>query len=413
MILTALLALASPAFAAGPEIFDARDLRAEVQQESRREYERRVRAHGRQWVTAPTEACQSGVTGFKSTVHALFRTRCTHCHDVNADIKQGPPFAVADPAESYSRVSRLVNWDDYVHSYLVTKGGNRHCVGYGYDCATGAPEIQAALEAWWKGGEADCPRLGRFFTARLPLPANLPVGKDAWVPMRFDLSDIDPALDGAVFEIEVQQFAAPNDPSPGAYRFRKPRVASVLNHVHVKGIRVLVNGKFDSFADAYVPLELTVGAAPIPADSRKPLPHPVLSADPLIVTQDKASGDVISIAFEELKAVAQLPACKALASYQKNVLPTLRARNCFYCHSGGDQNLPGDDSHGALSRLSFAGNDAALCARLLQRVTPWNAQISPLISYPLKGSYEHPRIIPSVSEVSPGWLDWMAAELSP
>jgi hypothetical protein len=397
----AALLLGSPAFAGSPDVDRA----------SQKEYQRRVAARGAQWVD-PAQ-CQAGVTAFTNSVHALIRTHCTHCHDVNADIRQGPPFAVADPADSYSRVSRLVNWDDPNSSYFITKGGNRHCVGYGYDCATGAPELEAALNSWWTSGESTCPRLGNFFTAQLPLPANLPVGRDNWVPMRFDLSNVDPSLDQALFEIEVQHFAAPADPSPGAYRFRKPRLASVLNPVHLKGIRVLVNGKWDSFADAYVPLEITVGSAPIPADARKPLPHPVLSADPLIVTEDKPSGDVISIAFEGLNAVAQAPRCKALTLYQSNVAPTLKARNCYYCHSGGDQNLPGDDSNGALSRLSFAGTDAALCSRLLQRVTPWNPQISPLISYPLKGSWEHPRIIPSVSEVSPSWTDWINAELAP
>jgi hypothetical protein len=356
--------------------------------------------------------CQAGVTAFTNSVHQLIRTHCTHCHDVNADIRQGPPFAVADPGDSYSRVSRLVNWNDPNSSYFITKGGDRHCVGYGYDCATGAPELEAALNAWWTNGESSCPRLGNFFTAQLPLPQNLPVGRDTWVPLRFDLSDIDPSLDQALFEIEVQWFSQPASPSPGAYRFRKPRLASVLNPVHLKGIRVLVNGKWDSFADAYVPLEITVGDAPIPSDPKKPLPHPVLSADPLIVTEDKPTGDVISIAFEGLNAVAQSPRCKSLSLYQSNVVPTLKARNCFFCHSGGDQNLPGDDSRGAVSRLSFSGTDATVCSKLIQRVTPWNPQISPLVSYPLKADWEHPRIIPAVDEVSP-WYDWINAELAP
>jgi hypothetical protein len=409
---TALFAFGGRAFGEnpvyqGPEIFDSTAYHQEVQKQSERAVEQRNVAAGHQFDT-----CQAGVTAFTSSVHALIRTHCTHCHDVNADIRQGPPFAVADPTDSYGRVERLVNWDNLAQSYLVTKGGNRHCVGYGFDCQTGPDEIMAALNAWWSGGESTCPRLGNFFSDEVVLPAGLPTGADSWVKMRWDLSNIDPSLDGALFEVEAQQFAAPNGTVKGAYRFRKPRLASVLNPVHVKGIRILVNGKFDSFADEYVTVDQTVAAAPIPSDASAPLPHAVLSADPLIVSEDQGvAADKLSLGFDVLQAVAMPPKCKALPLYQKGVVPAINARNCYYCHGGGSQNLPGTEP--ARSRLSFAGDDAGLCAKLVQRATAWNPQISPLIAYPLKGAFEHPRIIPSVSEVFPGWTNWIAAEFGP
>jgi hypothetical protein len=392
--------------------FGTRAFADDVDQKSMFEYVKRIEARGHQW-RIKDDSCAAGIAAYKDSVHALVRTHCTHCHGDNPDIKHALQFALEDPAASRSAVERLVNWDDYQHSFFITQGGNGHCVPNGYDCQTGPADLIAAVDAWWKNGESTCPRLGKFFTDPAPLPAGLPVGTQNWVPMRWDLSGIDPSLDGAIFEVEVQQFAAPSDTTPGAYRFRKPRLATVLNPVHIKGIRVLVNGKFDSYADEYVPVEVTVGSQAIPADPTKPLPHPVLSADPLIVTEDKPAGDQISVGFEDLTAVAKQPVCKALPLYQKSVLPTIKARNCYYCHSGGDQGLPGDDSHGAVSRLSFAGTDAALCARLVQRVTAWNPEISPLISYPLKGSYGHAHVIPSVEEVSPGWLDWITAETAP
>jgi hypothetical protein len=407
----AVLAAVSVSASDRPEILDSAAYRAEMDRWSEQEVEKRRQVGGHVF-----RACDAGIAAFRTSVHSLIRARCVACHDVNATVRQGPPFAVADPAESYSRVERHVKWDDRPNSYLVIKGGNRHCVGYGFDCATGPEDLRAVVEQWWTGGESSCPRLGKYFTQPQKLPANLPTGRDSWVAMRFDLSEIDPSLDGAIFEIEVQHFAQPGDGLPGAYRFRKPRLASVLNPVRLKGIKVLINGKYDAFANGYVPLELTVGAAPIPADPKIPLPHPVLSADPLIVAQDLASGDQISIAFDDLKAVAVVPGCRSLALYQKGVVPTLNARKCTYCHGGNDPNEPPPTDPmmiQARKRLSFAGNDAALCGKLLQRVTPWNHRISPLIAYPLKGIYDHPRIIPSISEVSPGWLDWMAAELAP
>jgi hypothetical protein len=351
------------------------------------------------WQTSfePRDTCDQGLTAFQNSVHALVRERCVACHERGP----GPAFAVPDVAQSYAHILRYVNFDDIPNSYFVTKGGNMHCQLYGVNCQTNQADVEAVLRGWWDAGEDSCPRKGRFFSEAVALPTELPSRQQGFVPMRWSLQTIDQSLlRGAVFEVEVQKFADAGQDAPGAYRFRKPRLASPDKHLRVENVKLLVNGKFDVLANAYTAIASSVTAKAIP--SAGALGQPVLSAKPMIVPEDIAGADKIVVSFEVLQQESAARTCRAQTSFTQNVLPVVTARNCRGCH--------GDAAQVAGQRFFMSADNGALCNEFLQRVDFNVLMNSPLIDYPLRGANDHARIIPRLDEVTPAWTDWIRAE---
>lgn len=355
--------------------------------------------------------CDAGLTAFKNTVFPLVRNHCHECHDGTGNgPSTGPAFAVPDPVQAYDQVKARTDFSNIPQSIFVVTGGNRHCLSRGGkpDCGASHDDVLAAVNAWWTQGEQTCNELGTLVTTALTLPATLPTKDQGFQTLKWDLGTIDPTLKGTVFEVDAQHFATPTASTKGAYRFREPRVATATSPIFVKGIKLAVNGAYDVRANTYTTVRQTVEPALMPTDGAALLPFPALSPFTLIVLQDKPSGDTLEVAFEHLN-VSTPVACKAMAKFQP-IADLLAARNCYACHGGGPDQQPGTAP--ARQRLPLTGDLTAICGQALQRMDRFNPSGSVFISYPLRGSNEHPRVIPQTNEIEPAWSEWVAAELA-
>jgi hypothetical protein len=360
----------------------------------------------------PREApCAAGLAAFKNTVFPLVRTHCYECHDGTGDGPAvGPAFAVDDPVQSYEQVKERVDFSNIPQSTFVVTGGNRHCLSKGGapDCGASAEDVLTAVNHWWTQGENTCNELGKLVTTALALPSTLPTKDQGFQTIRWDLGTIDASLKGVVFEVGAQHFALPTAATKGAYRFREPRIATGTNPIFVKDVKLAINGNYDVRANTYTTIRQTIEPGKMPTDGAAPLPFPSLSPFTLIVLQDKPSGDTLEVAFEHLNTSTAI-ACKATDKF-KPIVDLMGARDCYGCHGGGPGGLPGTDP--ARQRLSLSGDLATVCRQALQRMDRFNPPGSVFISYPLRGSNEHPRVIPQTNEIEPAWSEWVAAELA-
>ena len=350
--------------------------------------------------------CEAGLQAFRGTVHNFVQTSCTRCH---GGAGPGPGFAVPNAEESYRQILRYVNFNDVGASRFVEIGGNYHCFNaYGFDCGVQTPEpVRAAVESWWRGGQEGCPEAGNFFSADVAIPANLPPRGENYVMLRFDLSSLGEEFYGVFLELEAQKFADATPDYRGAYRFRRPRLATPEHTIALRGLRVLVNGHWDTLADRYVMIDTVVSPHAMPTNPAQALPFPVLSSDPLIVPIEKTGLDRISVSFDAI-ALAPERQCRSLETFTRRVLPVLEARSCFHCHGGGTQNSGGVGT--AVQRMSLAGTHAEICKTALERIDFMTPRSSPWISFPLRGVFNHPRLITSPAEIFPAWTDWIQAE---
>jgi hypothetical protein len=349
---------------------------------------------------SPRTGCQQGIDAFGKTLHVMLRTYCAHCHDTAGP---GPAHSVDDVQQSYAAIMGYVNWSDMDNSYLVTKGGNLHCLHeYGYDCKMTGTDIQAQLHAWWDQGQKSCPAGGKYVSKPAAVPSPLPSGSD-FAPIEWDLNAL---VDGATLDAEIQQFA--DSRGQTYYLVRKPRLNTPKHTLHVENIAFLVNGKLDSFANEFSMVQATVPPLGDVVEG-DPSPYPVLSSSVAMVMQDQAGKDELSVTFETLDA-ATAPVCKHLDMYRQSVVPAVAARGCYSCHGGGDEHLAGRPP--ANQMMNMDGDDAAVCATLLLRANGMIASDAPLISYPLRGTFGHPIVFISPDEILPDWSNWIAAEHS-
>lgn len=357
--------------------------------------------------TRGSGACAPGLEAFRQTVHPFVRQHCTRCHSADpASPDQGPPFAVVDAAQGYGDLLKRVNFADIPRSRLVTKGGNYHCkTEYGFDCGVKSVEqVIPVVRAWWDQGQQSCPDSGKLFSPALAVPADLPPRGERFARMRFRLDTIGANFTGAELQFEIQKFAEPTSDRPGAYRIRRPRLVSPRRHLRVSAIRVLINGMWDPLADRYVSVDRTVGKQAMSAGGLYGEQFPTLAADSLIILQDKAQGDTISVSFEQLEVMSDPPACAELPVFRSQVLPVMQARACLHCHG------PSGVDPRAKAVLDLSGSAEAVCASALERSDLNLPTASPWVAYPFRGLFGHPRVIPSASEVFPAWSDWMKLE---
>ena len=353
--------------------------------------------------TADGVDCPGGFAAFQNTIFPLMRDHCATCHAPNANpAADGPFFAVENPASSYASVLRYQDFDQIATSYFVTKGGTM-------TPDTTRADLQQAVEAWWTGGENACPRKGRIFSESLPLPATLPGRDQGFVKMRWALSSAaTPALQGVVFEMEAQNFQNSSDSFKGAYRFRKPRLLTPDHALQVKDVKVLVNGAFRPFEDAYRAIGQTVAARTFTPDPATASGAPVLAPDALLVGHAHQGSDEIMVSFETLGLASATPACAALTAFTSQVVPALAARNCHACHGGGPADSFGLEPARSVFNMSQA--PAPLCAEFLQRLRFDNLYVSPLVSYPFTGKFGHPVALTSEEDVEAAFRAWYAGE---
>ena len=261
--------------------------------------------------------------------------------------------------------------------------------------------IFSALLAFQQFSAAEA---GALITPAVTLP-RLPTGA-VFARLRWDLGSIDPILGGAIFEIEAQEASAAAGGRSGTYRFRMPRLASARSPIRVRGIKVLVNDRWDPAGSAFANIDRTVAAGDLPADPAELLPFPVLSPKAIVVAQELGEGDQLRIELAELTLAADAPACIALEQFRANVEPAMRAKNCYSCHSS-DQD-PGMGN--ARLRFPMSGDTAAVCARALQRTDSLRPEESALVEYPLRRANGHTRIFVRPEEILPAWTSWIEAE---
>ncbi len=351
--------------------------------------------------------CGNGIQAFSETVHPLVTANCAGCHDRREGTQNGPRFAVQDLRESYAMISRYVNFDDVESSLFFSKGGNQHCSSYGINCGVDFALVKEKLSLWWTGGENLCVRRGKYQTPSFSVPIDMPGKDEGFKALRWDLSPIRDDLQGAFFEMQAQIFAAPSEATKGAYRFRAPRLLIAGGNYAVGNVRVSVNGKQDPLANGYASLNKVVRGQALPDDAGKPSTHPTLSSKSLIVVMDKAEGDQLGVSFEVLDP-AMPRQCKDQAKFVGEVLPVLEARNCYTCHGGGPDRLPGRSP--AKERFGMDAPAAELCSRFLERVDFDTVMNSVVIDYSFRGMNDHPRIIPRIDEIQPAWTNWIRSE---
>ncbi len=363
-------------------------------------------ANSKYW--SPT--CATGLQAFAKEVHPFLRTRCASCHD---SIGPGPGHAVQDVEEAYGIAKELVNFDDLPESMFVRRVRSHHWLEHDPK-ATGptVEEMQQRLEAWWSQGEKDCPLSGGLVTEPIALPMGLPSFESGkFTTLRWDLSRLTPSvpnLQNAYFEIEIQKFNEPGNGITGAYRFRKPRIGTGLTSLRFKGIRILVNHRFNPLENTYMRASGVVPVGLLSPQGAILGEFPVLSAESLVVLQ-RSENDSISIAFDELKASTPIQ-CNRVDEFERKVLPIFVKANCFECHGGGPANMQGSGL--AKELFSMNRSSAELCSQSLARMDRSVPESSALFVYPFRTRFEHPAAPTSVpaSPVKRQLTEWLKAE---
>ena len=349
--------------------------------------------------------CAQGLAAFTATVQPFVRQNCVHCHSTQTSNPHGPTFASEDASANYTDLLRRVNFNDLSKSRLVVTGGNHHCLDvWGFECNINSPaQVLPIVQAWKDQGQAQCPEAGKFFSTPLPVPADLPHGEQ-FVKMRFSLASLGTSYAGVELQFEIQKFADASPDYPGAYRIRKPRLVTPRKNLRVAGIRILVNGLWDPLADRFTAIDRGVGTQAMGNGALDGDQFPALASDALIVLQDRAQGDAISVSFDALDVLVDPPTCAALPLFKTQVYPVLQTRACFHCHGGS-----GVDPR-AKAVLDLSGSVETVCARALERSDLALPTASPWVAFPFRGVFGHPRLIPTASEVFPSWSQWMNEE---
>lgn len=344
------------------------------------------------------EICQEGFEAFKTHFYPIVMNGpCVGCHQAGP----GPTWASRNPEQAYLSIKNYVNFSAIESSRIAVRSGNGHCT----DCNLARrTDVVRGLNAWFDGGEKNCDQSMRFRTLAQPVPADLPM--DSFVKMRWDLRDVDVALNGASIEVEIKRLADPAGNNPGAYLVRKPRISSGRRlTIETRNMRILNNLKYQEEANAYT----RVNAVTSPNDTTVAAPYvyPVLSPEPMILIQD-GTADKLTVTFEMVQVAAPV-ACKAPGMFHDNVMPIVEARGCKSCHAV--PNNPNPIGQRAFSMFRMDGTDEALlCRRFRERAWSDDDILPAILQYPLNGRFEHPVIIPSRDEVLPTWLDWTREE---
>ncbi len=352
----------------------------------------------------PPDVDSPGVRAFRTSVYALVRRNCVRCHGGLRDGPAiGPSFAVDDILASYQFLRRIVRFDNIPESRLVRTGGNLHCREYGIDCATDGAAIRLQIERWWEG-EQRMPQT-RLVSAAIR-PASAP-GSDpeAWIPMRFPIAELVNARGNAFLDLEIQRFRSGRPDERGAYRFRKPRIATSRSSLFVNDIRILVDGVDHPGATAFQDIHTTISARSIPREG--PLPFPLLSTHTVIIPRERDADVPISVSFGSL-VIGEEASCHSLETFRREILPVIERRDCYVCHSGGPRNRVGRSP--ARDRYNMAGSVERQCAQALQRGNPRNPGQSSFVRYAVEGLNGHPRWLPG-QELDPEFTDWMRSEV--
>jgi hypothetical protein len=351
--------------------------------------------------------CAQGLDAFKRNVYKpILRTKCIDCHDVGGI---GPAHSSSDPVASYKMIKTYVQFAQLNRSRIVQHVQSQHWADYNSkETGVSVADIMTALQSWWDQGESSCPDSATAQTATLAIPTDLPLfPSQSFVPVSWKLDSLGPAFVGSQFQVEVQQMALPTSTTSGAYRLRKPRIATPRTGMVIKGIRFFINGKDPLNAVGWENIGSRIGGhipATLPQGSDPFALAPVLSGRHLILLQDQVQGDMLSVAFTGVQ-VTPTPNCKNLSGFQKSILPVLQASSCTNCHSGGTPS-----SFNGSGRLLLNGNDAQVCATALERADFAHPEASAFYLIGFLNEYDHPPSTPAPQGFEADWKAWIATE---
>lgn len=361
---------------------------------------------------------------FSKTVYTITQAKCATCHAT----QQSPTFSSSDLSTSYSVTKGLVSFTNPGSSRLVDYGGNGHCGG---SCdVSNRTSLVSAIQQWAAaeasgGGGLPTPdsdpapdgldqNPGTVRSTALTIPDLSGVTGNNWARVRFNLSGFTPAVgitDG-VFEVEMQEFTPASADLMGSIQIRFPRIGSPTTGIWAKGIKIILNGRYDPILNTYHRVDSLVppgGAISTTGTPPPAIPYADLgNRATLIIPNIKpyAQGNTLVFSFDVLQASAAV-VCRNLAGFIATVRPRMAA-SCYNCH----QNV---NSGGARFRLN-AQDDAGTCAQVLaraDRANPANSSfiLVPRLGLPLTNGNNHNTI--NISADIDAWIAWVQSEVQP
>ncbi len=347
---------------------------------------------------------------FTQQVHPYFRRNCASCHGVS----QNPMFAVPNVDEAYKTSSPIGLVADATQSDFYRKVKDGHC---GSNCATDGSALLKLIQGWIAAEKNSAsgavkigvpPPVNTILTASQALPSDVATATgNTFRTMTFQMSTNTPAPVGLPtnisFRIEVQQFSPRSQAGPGAYRFRNPRLVTPSTAVHVRGIRVVVNGKYDPAFSEFPDIDTVVAAGSTATST-------AISTALLLIVQDKDAGDMIQIGFDVLEPGVAVTGCKNLANFATLVSPGMH-NQCMNCHG-----TIGNPAYAAMRLVQDNGltmatpqDTAGNCVRALQRVNVNTPAQSRLVLNPT-GQNGHSTVGGFTSAMSLQWQQWINSE---
>jgi len=275
-----------------------------------------------------------------------------------------------------------MNFSKIEESLLVIRAGNGHCKEESCEFESGLDMAEKA-RTWWESGEKICLRNGKYFTAEIPLPKELPKSENEFTSLTFNLKDLEKDLDGVRFQIEVQDFIPTSPDTKGAYRVRFPRFINGSGALLVKDIKVLLNGKYDQVANAFTDISKSVPFVPIDVAGVETA-TPLLSAQAIIILKDGLANPKLSISFVEIQKVEQAD-CFGRNRFKKYMLPIFNRVRCDTCHNSEGQAI-------GTRMLNIDDSESDLCKSTSALVNAQYPMTSPLVSFPVKGTSNHKQL---------------------
>lgn len=265
----------------------------------------------------------ASIDAFKKTVYPITRARCASCH-----VTQAPTHAHEDPQIAMNAIvgQFKVDFDVPGDSRLVKKLRNEQHNCWG-ECAANADEMQAAITAWAMAiksapttteelptGEVDTSiktEPSRSIATELADPKNR---VDKVVSISFDLSAFI-GFSNVWFVVDVAEY------DEYSYKFSNPRIQTPTEKIYVKGVKLLLNDKYNPQNALYTVVEKTTTTT-----------DRILSTSAMIAEKDKGSDkDILSVSFEKLRFVNDQD--QSYVAFEDTVWQVTRG-NCSSCHSG-------------------------------------------------------------------------------
>jgi hypothetical protein len=226
---------------------------------------------------------------YRTSVQPYLITTCGGCHSQN----NIPLFAVSDSQTSLDRATPYINYQSPGSSFLVAQSKNGHCGG-DLGCHTDGLELTQQIAFFYETalketGPTTPPAVEgfvasssfAFHTQELAVPSAVFSGS-TFQTVSWDLSAVSPFLNGATLQADIKQF------DQTTYLISNPRINNGSHAVHLKGVKILLNGTYNLANNQYVSIDknLTPGASV------------VLSAAQAIIAKGNGLGDVFGFAFD-------------------------------------------------------------------------------------------------------------------